>query len=209
MIHDTRYGTEPQLELKRNYSNDWNRKAYMRFDLNDLVGYDQADVVDAKLMLNFVTGFGSNPNQDWEFEVYGLNDGDAGEAWGETTINWSNAPANDTGSRFGMLGNTTSLGTFNLTGTGVGLVEFSSAGLLSFIQSSTLDDLATIMVVRNTAGTSNATYVHVISSKENGSVDGPQLLLTLPAAVVPEPSAFALAALDLLGLVCCARRRRP
>ena len=201
-----------QLLVKRNYDTTFNRKTYMRFDLNDLVGHDLAGLVDATLKLNFVaSGKGANPGQDWEFGVYGLDDGDAGEGWGEATIKWDDAPGNSD-SGYLMGGNATSLGTFNLTGD-TGLVEFSSADLLNFIQGHTVSDLTTLMIVRNTPGTGGsggATYVHAIASKENGLLPGPQLVLTgpSPAGVIPEPATMCAIALAVAGLGGYVKKRR-
>ena len=202
------HGGEDELWVKRNYDGNWNRKAYMRFDLGGLQGIHQSDATGATLNLNFVdSGAGSNdPNAVWEFEVYGLADDLLGEEWAEASINWGNAPGNDTGSGFLMGPDATSLGTFELTGKGIGLVEFSSDELLEFIRSSTVNNFATIMIVRNTPGTTGVTYVHAIASKENGGTEGPQLVVRAPD--IPEPVTLLLTGLAVAGLGGYVRRRR-
>jgi len=205
----TNHGSEGQLRIKNNNGVDNNRKTYIRFDLSTLGPDYVSKLDDATLKLNFIDSqAGGTPDSEpWEFEVYGLNDGDAGEGWLETGINWDNAPANDTSNGSDLLGNATSLGTFQLEGRGVGPVEWSSDDLTNFIQASTADDLLTFIVVRNTEGTASNNYVHAIASRENGAVLGPQLVLRQTTTAIPEPSTFALAALGLLGLGLVGRRR--
>ena len=73
---------------QRDQDNNWSRKTYMRFDLNDLIGVEPADLAGATLQLNFIdSGAGSTPaGEVFEFELYGLNHGDAGEDWLESKV---------------------------------------------------------------------------------------------------------------------------
>ena len=203
------YGANPQLRIKRNYDSTWNRKAYMRFNLSGLAFDRTTSLADATLRLNFVdSGAGGTGNDtSWLFEVYGLADGDPGEGWLESEITWNNAPANDTDSGHELLANALSLGTFSLTGKGIGEFGFSSEELIDFIAESTVDDLLTFIIVRDTAGTGTETYSHAIGSWEQDAVLGPQLFLVSSEQVIPEPTTLALVALGLLG--CARRRRRP
>ena len=202
----TNYGASGQLRVKLSENDSNNRKTYVRFNMSG-AGFDRTtELASASLNLNFIdSAAGAMPdaNSTWDFEVFGLNDGHAGEAWNEGTINWTNAPANDTGVRNGLLsGEVTSLGTFPVTGKGVGLVQFSTPALETFIRDSA-DDVATFIILRTTAGTSQVNYVHAIASSEHGTVDGPQLVLT----EVPEPATLTLLAMGAAGLLTRKRRR--
>jgi len=183
------FGNDTIMQIKRQAGNNGNnRKVYVRFDLASL-GFDHTtDLSDASLALNFVdTGLGVGGTAiDWTFGVWGLNDGDAGEIWGERTITWNNAPQNDldTNDEHLLLSGATKLGTFNFVGR-TSSVSFSDAALTGFIAASTIDDLVTLVITRDTdqpdAGNN---YVHGIGSKEHATVTGPELALT--GGVVPK-----------------------
>ena len=196
----TNFGTDAILRVKNDAGAGTNqRKAYIRYDSSSLVG----TVENATLNLNFVdTGLGAGGTTiNWEFEVYGLNNGDPGEAWVEGDggtdatatsppgeLTWNNAPANDTGSGFAFLANATSLGTFDLLGRD-GTVNFTSSDLIDFLNDDT-DGLVTFMIARNTEQpNSSNTYVHGIASLENSTVDAATLDVTL---AVPEPATVAI-----------------
>ena len=202
---DNNYGTSQQLRLKHNTDN-FVRKSYVRFDLSALSFDHTTELGSATLSLNLIdTGAGANGfTNDWSFAVYGLNDGDAGEGWGESTITWNNAPQNDTTNGNGVLANTTALGTFSIVGR-TGTVDFSNTAVRDFVAASSLNDQVTFIVVRDTlqpSGTVN--YVHAAASSEHTSVGGPSLNLT-PA--IPEPSSLGLMLLGLVGLRLVRRGR--
>ena len=199
------FGTSAVLRVK-NANSNFVRKAYMRFDVSSLTFDHTVDLQSASLLLEFPdtgAGLGGGSN-NWTFQVYGLNDGDAGENWGESTINWNNAPQNDTANGNGVLGGATSLGTFSFVGR-TQSVNFTGTGgtaVRDFVAASTSDDLLTFIVVRDTPESGGDTYIHGIASKENGSFTAPTLDLT----AVPEPStAVLLGSFALAGLM---RRRR-
>ena len=50
--------------------------------------------------------------------------------------------------------------------------------------------------------------MHAIGSKENGGVAGPQLVLTAPTAVIPEPMTVGAIALAIAGLGGYIRKRK-
>lgn len=189
-----------QLRVKNAGGNNFNRKAFVRFDTSGIGLVD-----DATFTMNFFdTNAGNGGGAiNWEFEVYGLADGDAGENWAENVITWNNAPANDVASSTDFLGNATSLGTFSFLGR-TSIVNFSSAALTSFVNADN-DGLLTLMVARNTPEIAiTDTYVHAFGSSENGQIAGPSLNVSV---VVPEPTTAALGLLGMAGLGLRRRQR--
>lgn len=187
-------------------TSNFNRKAYIRFDVTSLpTGSDEyvfgLNVVDSELGTVEAT-------RVYEFEVYGLNDGVAGENWLEDEITWNNAPANALANdEYNLFtSDATSLGKFYITGNGIGTaIRFSSLSnpaMATFIEADT-DNQVTFMIARNTPA-AGYNYIHAFASKENTTVGGP----TLEAN--PEPG--SLIVWSLLGALGIAggwwRRRR-
>ncbi len=195
------FGSNVEL-LAKNQGASFSRKSWLRFDLTG-VTFDQ--IAEAELTLrqpNPIRDFGGNANNlTYEFNVFGLNDGDAGEGWDEGAITWNNAPGNDTGSGDGVLANATLLDTFMLTGRGVdgGAIALNSQAILDFITADS-DGRVTFIITRETPQTSDS-VVHIFNSRETGI--GATLKLT---AAIPEPATFSLLALG--GLAALRRRRR-
>ena len=73
------------------------RKTYLRFDLAALTSAAASASLQITPNNDFSVGAGVT------FNLYGLNDLDAGEFWNESTITWNNAPQNDTGSNNGLI----------------------------------------------------------------------------------------------------------
>jgi hypothetical protein len=207
---DTIFGNLAQIQIKNDGSTPNHRKGYFRYDLATLPANEV--VTNAALNLTFAeSNAGSLLNGTSTFEVFGLNDGDAGESWGETTLTWNNAPANAAGGT-AVTASASSLGTFTLTGH-TGTVNFLGTGgdaVQNFLDNSTSNDLVTFIVVRlNDSAGGSQNYVHAINSKE--SIDGAGALLNITTAFIPpapEPSTGLL-----LGLAACVfipqvRRRR-
>ncbi len=200
------YGTNVQLRAKYDPTT-FTRKSYIRFNLSALTFDHTTQLQDATLNLNFFdTDAGSGGTGiTWEFEVFGLEDGDAGENWGETSINWNNAPANDAaGTSNDILLNAPSLGTFSFLGR-TAVVAFTGTGgtaVRNFVAASSDNDLVTFIVRRNTVQPNQSnSYVHAASSRNHTTEPIPSLDLT----PIPEPSTLALAVLGVLGL---ARRKK-
>lgn len=199
----TNYGSDPQLLTKNVGSSSTTRKSYLRFDLPPLMG----GVLDAALNLEVITnnqgGAGSTP-QNQTVNVWGLDDLDPGELWGEGTLTWNNAPANNTANN-GILGNATLLGTFLIpnhpeTDSKPLEVMFTSQQLIDFINADT-NSVATLILTRqNTQSGWNLAF----ASREHSTLMAPTLTLGL---FVPEPTSLGLLALGALGL--WRRRRRP
>ena len=106
-----------------------------------------------------------------------------------------------------MLSNATSLGTFELTGKGIGPFEFTSPALDAFVRGNALDDLLTFAIVRNTPqngpGGVGDSYAHAAASREHSAFAGPRL--TLERVPIPEPCTVALFG---VGALCLSRRKR-
>lgn len=168
---DTNYGTGTQLVVKNGDGTDaFDRKAYVQFDLSSLT----APITSANFSL---TGVASNVggtlsgNPTFTFNVYGLQTGN--QNWGETSITWNNAPANNPLSDFEP--DTTAaplLGTFSVVGRGIGTTySVSSPSLASFLETRRNDSsirAATFIIGRATAssGNTNGTYAHAFNSRE-------------------------------------------
>jgi len=200
----TNFGSSIQLRTKNDAGN-FKRKSYIRFNLAAL-GFDHVtQLQDAALNLEFFdTAAGTGGHSiNWEFEVFGLDDGDPDESWLEGGINWQGAPAHSGGN--GFLANAASLGTFSFTGR-TASVNFSGttgSEVRDFVAASTSNDLVTFLVRRNTQNASN-TYVHAMASREHTSIDPPELVLNQ----IPEPSSLVLLAGALTWLAFFHTRRR-
>ncbi len=176
---DANFGAETELLVKHDVSlNDFTRKTYLRFDLSQLSG---ADPQDARLKLTV-----ANPDCDAvTFNLFGLNDGDAGENWNEATLSWNNAPGNDSASQSGMNGSATLLGTFTVDAAHLGeVVSLASAGLVTFLQADT-DGRATLMLTRQGPPTASNTGSQDFAAKEHSTLDAPLLDLTIVEAGGP------------------------
>lgn len=194
------HGSENHLRVKNENGNNV-RKAYMRFDTT---GFNP--VKEAMLNLDFfelASPLGTGGTTiNWEFEVFGLQDGDGGEFWAENAITWDNAPANDESTNNTLEANAISLGTFDLLGR-TGVINFSSAQLDAFLNADT-NNVSSFIVVRNTLGAGGNTYIHTLGSADNS--DGQAATLTAQLDI-PEPTTASLALLGLAGISIKRRRR--
>ncbi len=165
---DTTYGTDGYCAAVEGVSSG--RKGYMRFDLSEVSGVVTSTTI--RLWLNLENFNGPT----YTVNVYGLNDGDAGENWGETTITWNNAPQNDTTDSNALLGNTTYLGSFSVTnGTPNGTeFKFSSSALASFINADT-NGKATLIITHADGAEANVGVF--FATKEFGTYPGPMMLI--------------------------------
>lgn len=194
------FGNATLDQVKRQDSSNFTRKSYLGFDLS---GMGTFPVATASLDFMFVdSGAGStNSGTNYQFEVFGLIN-EVFDSWLESTITWNNAPANQANNGINSM-MAASLGTFSLTGKGLGAYSFTSQALVDFLNNDS-NDFATFIVRRNTNQPSTAqNYVHAFASSENTSFAGPRLNVT----TVPEPSTFLFVGAGLVGLGLLRRRR--
>jgi ferric-dicitrate binding protein FerR (iron transport regulator) len=160
-------------------SSDYTRKAYIGLDLASIAGMK---VVDAQLSFTFTpTGLGfASEVPDATFAVYGVTD-ESLDNWDERAMRWSNAPANKPGGSGVDLAKTVLLGKFEISqGTPSGTRSISGERLADFLNSDT-NQMATFILVRETAGSGRTDYVHGFANKNHPTLPPP----TLKLAVVP------------------------
>ena len=167
---DTPYGGNGDMVVKYNTNASYRRKAYVRFDLMSLGSQVLADAA-LSLDVQLNNGGGSDPTpKPFTVNLYGLPDGHAGESWGEGTITWNTAPANDTGGN-GVTG-AVLLGQINVPAQAHPTVTFSDPSLAAFLNVDT-DDQATFILTRTSAYAGGPNLV--FEPKENGVYSPPTL----------------------------------
>jgi len=152
-------------------------KSYIKYNVADM-----GNASDATFSITFLqTPQSSSPGAvQYDFEVFGLNEGEPG--WSESTITWNNAPGNDVSSGSGLIGSAvTSLGGFSITG-GTGIGQVGGAALTSFVNAD-IDGYVSLIVVRLTSSTTAGTnYVHT----------SPTSFSLLQVVEAPLPGAFSM-----------------
>jgi len=163
----TNFGGSGGVTIKDSGGSSTTRKGYLRFDIPTNGVFS-----DVQLTLetsNNTSGGGSPPPNSYTVKAYGLDDGDAGENWGEGTITWNNAPANAAAND--VAAGAVFLGDFNVPAvTAPDIVTFGSPALGAFINQDT-DGNATILLVRDGGGGSN----NLSFSSKEGSYTAPTL----------------------------------
>lgn len=157
---------------------DWDRKAYLRFDLSPMRG---KTVLEAELALTLApTGMGfASEVPDATFAVYGISD-EALDDWEESALTWNSAPANQRGA-VPDLSKTVLLGKFEVKqGVTSGVRGISGPALVSFLGKDT-NSLATLLIVRETEGSGRMDLVHGFASKRHPYLAPPTLKLVVTA----------------------------
>ncbi|MGE9268047.1 MAG: DNRLRE domain-containing protein [Verrucomicrobiales bacterium] len=185
---DTNYGSSATLGSTNDggsaQSKTKDQIALIRFNISSLTH----PVSGASLDLEYLS------SEAYSFEVYGINDGTGDEAFIESTLTFNSSDTGTTSTE-GSINSTnlTLLGNFDVTGAGA--VNFSSAGLDSFLNADS-NDLATFVIYRTSQSGSYTSF----ASREHATAAASTL------SVIPEPSSLItlLSAGSLLSL----RRRR-
>ena len=172
------FGTN-YLWAKNGVSINFARKMYLRFDLTS-AQKPLTELEKATLRLTLGAPNGASPDdKEWVFRVWGVPDGDAGEAWDEKTLNWDNAPLNAATSGKDLKETAVALGTFSILGTGKlgDVVTFSSPELATWLQNDR-DKMATLVITRDLAEVGAADNVsHTFLPKEQSKQPIPTLAL--------------------------------
>lgn len=140
------FGTGSSLAIKKSSTSGYNRQAYLKFDISNLV-----DIASAKLRLTV----NLNTADSVQMAVYGVND----TSWSETGVTWNNKPATTGGALATTIVNSTTA-----TEVEIDLTAYVKAALAAGKTTITL----------NLQGTANSTAFISVASQESGN--GPQLV---------------------------------
>lgn len=89
---DTNFGSSATAQVKRSDDSAFTRKTYLGFDVSAL---PSGNVLSVELIFQFVDSrLGPSVPSTTEFVLYGLTD-QLLDGWFESTITWTNAPANN------------------------------------------------------------------------------------------------------------------
>ena len=178
--HD--FGTHPFFRVKhsRDTKADLNRKGYIAFDLSQLSG---RKIEDAELVLTIEPselGFASFV-PDSTFAVYGVLD-ESQDAWEESGLTWQQAPAHDPAQperHLPLASKVKLLGKFEIAqGINRGTRKLRGKDLADFLNADT-NQIATLIICRETNETQDSGLVHAFATKENSTRSAPMLRVKL------------------------------
>lgn len=169
----TDFGKHPFFRVKHSGGKpSLNRKGYIAFDLRRFAG---REIEDAELVLTIdpsELGFASFV-PDSTFAVYGLLD-ETADAWTEAGLNWQNAPAGADG-HLPNVEKVTLLGKFEIAqGVNRGTRKLRGKALADFLNADT-NQIATLIICRETDETADSGLVHAFATKENDTRSAPML----------------------------------
>jgi hypothetical protein len=195
------HGSASQMQM-RDLAGVRVRIAYFRFDIT---GVDSSLFGTATLGGTFRDSSKNGASSGSTFDVYGLDDGAAGNDWDESTVSYSNAAGVDNSSLLGeyAFDGASMLGTIAYDGADVQPLPFASnttdLDLTAFLNADT-DGLVTFLMIDANA-TGDEYY---IDSLEGNAADGHG---PMTMTFIPEPSTTLLM-LGGLGLFSLLRRRK-
>jgi hypothetical protein len=171
------FGKHPFIRVKRSDGKpELNRKSYLAFDLSKFVG---RRIEDAELVLTIdpsELGFASFV-PDSTFAVYGVLD-EAEDAWEENGLSWQNAPAHDPAQpdhHLPAVAKVKLLGRFEIAqGINRGTRKLRGKELADFLAADT-NQIATLIICRETDETADSGLVHAFATKENDTRSAPML----------------------------------
>ncbi len=175
------FGKHPFVRVKWTTRKlELNRKGYLAFDLSQFSG---RQIEDAELVLTIEPselGFASFV-PDSTFAVYGVID-EKEDTWAEGDLSWQNAPAHDPSqATFNMpvASKVKLLGKFEIAqGINRGTRQLRGKALADFLAADT-NQIATIILCRETDETADSGLVHAFATKENGTRSAPVLRVKL------------------------------
>ena len=171
------FGKHPFIRVKwTTRKPELNRKGYLAFDLSQFSG---RQIEDAELVLTIEPselGFASFV-PDSTFAVYGVIDENE-DTWAESDLSWQNAPAHDpsqTAFNMPVASKVKLLGKFEIAqGINRGTRQLRGKALADFLAADT-NQIATIILCRETDETADSGLVHAFATKENGTRSAPML----------------------------------
>jgi len=182
-------GTHGSFRVGGGGYNSTRSLAYLKYDLSSV-----SDPISTAMLSLTVA---ANYDGITKLSVRGLNEGDPGEAWGETSIVWGNAPGTN-------YNNTTLLEEkFGVNSYDVGgVLTFQSSQIVDFLKE---DANNTVTFILSSYWNLNAYYTSFYA-KENGD---PNLAPTLTITTVPLPPAAILfvSAMGVMVLIGQGKRR--
>ncbi|MDL5045288.1 DNRLRE domain-containing protein [Oscillatoria amoena NRMC-F 0135] len=190
----TNFGSAATMSIRTDASR--HRVAYIRFDLGN-AGVNPAEVVSATFE---VTTASSNTPGNFLLDVFGMNDGLAGEAWSEASLTYATASPlpNFSQTNFGGAQGTVDmvyLGTLTMPTNAAGqLLSLSNTAVRDFIAADTNGSVTFLI----TSGQVSGSTAQLRTKEDTANGTPPRLTV-----VVPEP-----ASLGLLGLAGVALLRR-
>ncbi|OYW71994.1 MAG: hypothetical protein B7Z37_26225 [Verrucomicrobia bacterium 12-59-8] len=176
------FGTHPFFRVKhsRDSKPELNRKGYIALDLSKFSG---RTIEDAELVLTIEPselGFASFV-PDSTFAVYGVLD-EAEDAWEEDGLSWQNAPAHapeQPERHLPAASKVKLLGKFEIAqGINRGTRKLRGKDLADFLNADT-NQIATLIICRETNETQDSGLVHAFATKENGTRSAPMLRVKL------------------------------
>ncbi len=174
----TDFGKHPFLRVKHSGQPkpELNRKGYIAFDLSKFSGHT---IEDAELVLTIEPselGFASFV-PDATFAVYGVTD-EATDEWDENELTWNSAPAHNPEQaerHQPMMSTVKLLGKFEIAqGINRGTRKLRGKDLADFLNTDT-NQIATLVICRETCETADSGLVHAFATKENDTRSAPML----------------------------------
>ncbi len=165
------YGTVMMCDWRQS-DGTLNHKFWTKFDLSSFT--DSTDSATLQITRALGPTSGDDP-----ILVYALNDGDAGEGWGEYTITYNNAPGNVLAANEFDMDRYTYLGAFNYAAAGAAgdVLTFSSAALRQAVNNDT-DGQLTLGFLKRMFNNNAAGF----ASREDSSYAGATLVLDVSQA---------------------------